>query len=197
MVLAILARILGALCSLYMLICSARVLTSWVPGLDIGKGGAVLASLADPYLHLFSRFRIFRTERFDFSPIAALAILSVANNMFTTLALTGSISVGFLLSLLLGAAWSAFAFILSFLSACALVRVVVYLARWNSLHPIWVVLDAILNPVLRRINSAIYKNKAIDYLQGLITGFLVLILARTIGGTAVKLLSRLLIGLPF
>lgn len=197
MLIAVFAKILGALCSLYMLICSARVLTSWVPGLNLGRGGAILSALADPYLRLFTRFKIFRTERFDFSPIAALAILSVANNMFTTLALTGSISMGFVLSLILGAAWSALSFVLSFLSACALARVLVYLARWNSLHPIWVVLDAILNPVLRAINSAIYRHKAIDYLQGLVTGFLVLILARALGGAAVKLLSSLLIGLPF
>jgi YggT family protein len=170
---------------------------SWAPGFELGRAGRLLAVVVDPYLAFFSRLRFLKSERFDFSPIAALALLSVANNMFSTIALTGRISLGFLLSLLLGALWSAFAFIFSFLAACALARILVFLARWNSLHPVWVILDTILNPVLYRINKTIYRGRAIDYLQGLITGFIVLILFRAVGGAAVRLLSSLLIALPF
>jgi YggT family protein len=196
MILSVIARILGAVTSLYMLLCAIRVFMSWAPGLNIGKAGNLLSSIVDPYLGLFSRMSLFRTERFDFSPIAALAVLSVANNMFSTLALTGKVTLGFFLSLILGAGWSAVSFVFSFVAACALVRIVVFLARWNSLHPVWVVLDAILNPILYRINKVIYRNKAIDYLQGLITGFLVLILFRAAGGALVRILSSLLISLP-
>lgn len=197
MIVSVLAKLLGALTSLYMILCALRVFLSWAPGLELGKAGRLLGAIVNPYLDWFARLRLFRTDRFDFSPIAALALLSVVNNLFSTLAVTGRISVGFLLSLLLGAAWSAFAFLFSFLAACALVRILVFLARWNSLHPVWVVLDSILNPILYRINKFIYRNRAIDYLQGLITGFIVLILCRAAGGAAVKLLSSLLIALPF
>lgn len=197
MILSVIARILGAATSLYMLLVAIRVFMSWAPGLTIGKAGNLLSSIVDPYLGLFSRMSLFRTERFDFSPIAALAVLSVANNMFSTLALTGKVTFGFFLSLILGAGWSAVSFVFSFVAVCALIRIVVFLARWNSLHPVWVVLDAILNPLLCRINKIIYRNRAVDYLQGLITGFLVLILFRAAGGALVRLLSSLLISLPF
>jgi len=192
-----LAKLFGALTTLYMILCAVRVFMSWAPGFELGRAGHLLAVVVDPYLALFSRIRFLKSERFDFSPIAALAILSVANNMFSTIALTGRISLGFLLSLVLGAIWSAFAFIFSFLAACALVRIIVFLVRWNSLHPVWIVLDSILNPVLYRINKTIYRGKVIDYLQGLITGFIVLILFRAAGGAAVRLLSSFLIALPF
>jgi YggT family protein len=197
MLLSVIARILGAVTSIYMLLCALRVFMTWVPGLASGKPVSLLRSIVDPYLQFFSRMKFLRTERFDFSPIAALTVLSVLNNMFSTLAFAGKISVGFFLSLILGAAWSALSFVLSFVAACALIRIVVFLARWNSLHPVWVILDAILNPILYRINKAIYRNRAVNYLQGLITGFLVLILFRTAGGALVKLLGSLLLALPF
>ena len=196
MVVSLIAKLFGALTSLYMILCTVRVFMSWAPGFELGKAGRLLASIVDPFLALFSRIRFLRTDRFDFSPIAALAFLSVATNMFSTIALTGRISIGFVLSLILNALWSAFAFVFSFMSACSLLRIIVFIAKWNSLHPIWVVLDSILNPVLYRINKIIYRNRAIDYLQGLITGFLVLILFRSLGGAVVRLLSSFLIALP-
>jgi YggT family protein len=180
-----------------MILCALRVFMSWAPGVSAGKAGEILRSVVDPYFTLFSRIRFLRSGRFDFSPIAALAVLSVANNLLTTLAYTGKITVGFVLSLLVGALWSAVGFVLSFLAACALVRVIVHAARWNSLHPIWMILDSILNPVLHQVNRFIYRSKAVDYLQGLVTGFIVLILARAAGGAAVGLAVRLLISLPF
>ncbi|HWP68223.1 MAG TPA: YggT family protein, partial [Rectinemataceae bacterium] len=146
MLLSVIARIFGAITSLYMILCALRVFMSWAPSINVGKMGSFLSSVVDPYLRLFSRIPFFRTERFDFSPIAALTVLSVANNMFSTLAFAGKITLGFFLSLILGALWSALAFVFSFLSACALIRIVVCIARWNSLHPVWVVVDSILNP---------------------------------------------------
>lgn len=197
MVLNIIARILGAITSLYMILCTIRVYISWVPGINTGRVGYYLSRIVDPYLGLFSRIRVFRTERFDFSPIAALAVLSVANNVFSTLAFAGRISVGFFLNLILDAGWSAVSFVLSFMAVCALIRIIVFVARWNSLHPLWVVLDSILNPVLYRINRIIYRNRAIEYLKGLITGFIVLILLRAAGGALISVLGSWLISLPF
>lgn len=197
MLLSVIARILGALTSLYMILCALRVFMSWAPSINVGRMGGFLGAVVDPYLRLFSHVPLLKTQRFDFSPIAALTVLSVANNMFSTLAFSGKITVGFFLSLILGALWSAFSFVLSFVSACALIRIVVCIARWNSLHPVWVVVDSILNPILYRINRVIYHNRAVDYLQGLITGFLVLILFRAAGGALVRLLGSLLLSLPF
>lgn len=197
MLISILARILGVVTSLYMILCAIRVFMSWAPGLQFGKADYYLSRIVDPYLSLFSRMTLFRTRQFDFSPIIALAVLSVANNLFSTVALTGRLTLGFVASLLLGAAWSAVSFVLSFLTACVLIRIVVYLLKFNSVHPVWMVVDSIINPVLFKINQAIYRGKAVDYLQGLITGFLVLLLLRAGLGALIRILTGLLLALPF
>ncbi|HAP55964.1 MAG TPA: YggT family protein [Spirochaetaceae bacterium] len=197
MVLTTLMRILGAFSSIYMLLCSLRVFMTWMPGIRMGRAEMILSSLVDPYLGAFSRIRLFRTERFDFSPIAALAVLSVLNRVFSTLAYSGRISLGFVLGLLLGAAWSALSFVLSFLLACAVLRIVAFMAGWNTLHPIWLVIDSILNPLLFRINRILYRGRAVQYRQGLFTGLLAILLLRMAGGALVGILNRLLISLPF
>jgi YggT family protein len=195
--LSIIARLLSAAVTVYMLMCTVRILLTWVPGADGGRGGRVLARAVDPYLRFFSRFPVFRSGRFDFSPIMALAVLAVANQALATLAFTGHLTVGIALGLVVGAAWSAVAFILSFVAVCALVRMIAYAARWNSLHPLWMVIDSMLNPVLYRVNRFIYRDRIVNYLQGLVTGFVVVVLLRVAGGALVSVVARLLERLPF
>ena len=197
MILSIIARVLNALVIVYVFLCTARVLMSWLPTLDSGRGGAILARVTDPYLNFFRRFKIFRSGTFDFSPIAALALLVVVNDLLTTIAFSGRLGVGIVLALLVGAAWSAVAFIISFFALCAAARIVAYVARWNSLHPLWMVIDSILNPLLYRINRLLYRNRIVNYLQGLITGFAILFLLRMGGGALIGLVTRGLERLPF
>ncbi len=197
MVISVLARLLGAGVTVYMILCSIRIFLSWAPEIDQGKFSRALGSIVDPYLHYFARFPGLRTGMFDFSPIVALALLSVANNLFATIAYTGRISVGIVIGLLINAAWSAVSFLLSFVSAGILIRIIIFFARWNSLHPISLVLDAMLNPILHRINGIIYRGKIIDYLQGLLTGFIVLVILRAAGGAFIGLVVRLAQAIPF
>lgn len=197
MALAFIARFLGALVSIYMLACAARILLTWVPGVDTGRGGELLAKAVDPYLGWFRRFAFLDAGKFDFSPVAAVAVLAIVNNVFTTIAFTGAISVGIVLGLIVGAAWSALAFMLVFFAVCAILRVIAYAAHWNSLHPLWRTVDEMLNPVLYRINRLVYRNRIVNYLQGLVTGFAVLFALWAAGRALVRLLARFLAKLPF
>jgi YggT family protein len=196
-ILSTIARILNVGVIVYVFVCAARVLMSWMPGLDSGKAGEIIARIADPYLNFFRRFKIFSSGAFDFSPIAALALLAVVNDLLTTIAYSGSISVGIVLGLLVGAAWSAVAFIVSFFAVCALARLIAYAARWNSLHPLWRVVDSMLNPLLYRINRFLYRRRIVNYVQGLITGLVILVLLRVGGGFLLGKLVQTLGRLPF
>jgi YggT family protein len=98
--------------------------------------------------------------------------------------------------MILGAAWSAVAFLLSFLAVCAVIRLVAYAAHWNSLHPLWRVVDSMLNPVLYRINRIVYRGRIVNYLQGLITGLVVLAVLYFGGAQLVRLAVGLLVRLP-
>jgi YggT family protein len=197
MIFTALARIVSVVISVYMLLCAVRIFFSWVPSLVQTKWGSLIARLTDPYLELFRAIPLFRTPTLDFSPIVALAVLSVINNLFVTLSYAVRITVGFILSLLLDAGWSAISFLLGFFLVIALVRIIGYIAKLATLHPLWQILDGIINPLLFRINRFIYRGRAVDYLQGLITGFVVVLLARAIGGWVVRILTSLLMSLPF
>jgi YggT family protein len=196
-VLSIIARVLSAAVSVYMVLCFLRVLVTWLPGLELGRAGTLLARATDPFLALFARLPFLRTGAFDFSPIAALAVLTILNSVLTTMAFSGALSLGIVLGMILAALWSAVGFILSFFAVCSLVRIIVAAAHWNGLHPVWRVVDSMLNPVLFRINRLFYRNRIVNYLQSLVTGFIVLIILRVAGGELFGLIVRLLDGLPF
>ena len=180
-----------------MLACAIRIFLTWVPRNDLGSASRLLASAVDPYLGFFARFRIFRVGRFDFSPIAALASLAVINQVLITLAFAGAITVGGVAALVVDAVWSAFAFILTFLALAALIRLIAYAARWNSLHPLWRVIDDMLNPILYRVTHLIWRDRIVNYLQGLATGLIVLLVFRIGGEALVGLIMRALRALPF
>ncbi|MDI9426734.1 MAG: YggT family protein [Spirochaetota bacterium] len=196
MVFSTLAKIVSSLVSLYMILCIVRIFFSWIPSLTDTKWGRLIAGLTDPYLNLFRSFSLFRTPAIDFSPIVALAVLSVLNNLFMTLSYAVRITLGFILSLLLDAAWSAISFLLGFFLVISLIRIIGFLARIAVLHPLWQILDGIINPLLFRINRIIYRGRTVQYLQGLITGFIVVLIVRTLGGFLVRLLTSLLMSLP-
>ncbi len=196
MVFSILAKIVSSLVSLYMVLCIIRIFFSWIPSLTDTKWGKLIARLTDPYLNLFRGFSLFRTTAVDFSPIVALAVLSVLNNLFMTLSYAVRITLGFILSLLLDAAWSAISFVLGFFLVISVIRIIGFLARIAVLHPLWQILDGIINPLLFRINKIIYRGRAVQYLQGLITGFVAVLVVRALGGLLVRLLTSLLMSLP-
>ncbi|HQO45133.1 MAG TPA: YggT family protein [Rectinema sp.] len=196
MVFSTLAKIVSSLVSLYMVLCIIRIFFSWIPSLTDTKWGKLIARLTDPYLNLFRGFSLFRTTAVDFSPIVALAVLSVLNNLFMTLSYAVRITLGFILSLLLDAAWSAISFVLGFFLVISVVRIIGFLARIAVLHPLWQILDGIINPLLFRINKIIYRGRAVQYLQGLITGFVAVLVVRALGGLLVRLLTSLLMSLP-
>ena len=197
MAFTIVLRLLAAVSSLYMLLLIARIILTWFPTALEGKPMDLLASATEPYLNLFRGISILRSETLDFSPIAALAVMSVVTQILTTAANYGRVSVGLILALILRAGWSIFAFFFGFLGVAMVARLVAFLARWNSLHPVWRVVDALINPVMFRLNRAIYRDRIVNFRQGLLTGIIVLFGLRIVGGILVGLLQGLLLRLPF
>ncbi|MEN6599661.1 MAG: YggT family protein, partial [Rectinema sp.] len=87
-------------------------------------------------------------------------------------------------------------FVLGFFLVISVIRIIGFLARIAVLHPLWQILDGIINPLLFRINKIIYRGRAVQYLQGLITGFVAVLVVRALGGLLVRLLTSLLMSLP-
>lgn len=197
MAFSIILRVLAAAASLYMLLIMARIILTWFPTALEGRPLALLSSATDPYLNLFRGIPFLSSGAMDFSPIAALAVLSVLTQILSTAAAYGRITLGIVLALVLRAGWSIFAFLFGFLGLAMAARLVAYLARWNSLHPVWRVVDALINPVMFRLNRAIYRDRIVNFRQGLLTGIIILFGLRILGGILVGFLSGLLVRLPF
>lgn len=194
---AIVFRILGGFSSIYMLACFVRIMLTWFDGSSFGRPYELLKKATDPYLDWFRRFPLLRTESFDFSPVAALTALALANNVFVTIGFYGRITVGIFLSLVLSGAWSAVSFLLFFFVAAFVLRFVSLTYKKNSFMPLWHAVDAISRPVLYRINRLIYRDRLVSYQRGIGTSILVLIGANIAGGLIVHLVSGLLVRLPF
>ena len=192
-----LMRALGALTSVYMIMVFLRVMLTWFSGVSLGKPYEILAAATDPYLRWFRRFPVLRTESMDFSPIVALASLSIANNIFVTIGTYGKISIGIILSMVVSSVWSAGAFLLMLFAILIGVRLISQSSGRNSILPVWRAVDALIKPVLYRINRIIYKDRLVTYKTGMVSAVAVLITGRLVGGILFGIVSGLLARLPF
>ena len=129
----------------------------------MGKAYDILARITDPYLNYFRRLTFLRTERVDFSPIAALLLLVIVLNIINTLQLYGKITLGIILSIILSALWSAVSFLLTFMLIITIVRLIVHFTRGNTASPLIHTLDLILNPVMTWLKRTFFKRRILGY----------------------------------
>ena len=66
--------LLAAAISLYTMLCFVRIILTWIPSLNYSKFGHFMATLCDPYMNYFRRFRFLRFGNLDFSPVLSLGL---------------------------------------------------------------------------------------------------------------------------
>jgi YggT family protein len=188
--------ILGSLTSVYMLLIFIRVMFTWFSGARFGRPVEILSRITDPYLAWWSRFPILRTGFIDLSPIAAMAALSLAQNVFNIVARSGFISLGLVLAIAVSSLWSAASFILGFFAVILGLRLFAYFTNQNIYSPFWRIIDSISQPVLYRITRFFFRSRIINYLSGIILSIVILLVLMAGGGFAVRFVIPLLAGLP-
>lgn len=189
-------RILSGVLSVYMILIFIRILLTWFHGPYFGRPMEILIQITEPYLQYFRRFEFLRTERIDFSPIAAILVLVVLQNIANTIAVLGTITLGIILSLLVSAVWSAISFLLTFFIILIAIRLIGQLFGVNSMSPFWHTLDTILQPVLSGITRKLRIKKPLTYPSALAVfggGFLVISL---VGRVIIRQIAMLLRALP-
>ncbi|MDR2069303.1 MAG: YggT family protein [Spirochaetaceae bacterium] len=189
-------NVLGGITGIYILLIFIRILLTWFSGTRYGKPYDILCALTDPYLNWFRRFSFLQTRIFDLSPIAALAVLSLVNTIFTTLGRYGRITLGFILALALSALWSAASFVLGFFILILVLRLFAYLTNRNIYSVFWRIIDSISQPVLYRINRIIFRNRLVHYLTGILVSLGTLVILRIGLGIVLNRVLVLLISLP-
>jgi YggT family protein len=190
-------KVLSALISIYILIIFIRIMLTWFHGPALGRPMQILIAITEPYLAWFRRIPVLRTDRIDFSPIIALIVLVILQNITSTIARLGTISLGIVLGLIISALWSAISFLLVFFIILIVVRIIGWLLNANSVSPIWQTLDLLLHPVVYRVSTLFSGGRPLTYPVSLaITGGTFLV-ASLVLRFLVQLLVTFLMNLPF
>lgn len=174
-----------------------RILLTWFRSVDLGRPFDILVKITDPYLNYFRRFPRLRAGRMDFSPLVAILVLVVIQNVFSTLAVLGKITIGIFLSLIIGAGWSAVSFFLTFFFIIILIRLLTLLMSRNPSAQMWQTLDLLIIPIQERIRRIIPARQPRSYQAELVISGVALLIISIVGRILINLLLIFLRGLPF
>jgi len=189
---SVLAAVIGA----YSIIILIRIVLSWFSMSAAEKPVEFIKKLTDPYLDFWRRITSLRIGNLDFSVVIAISVLSFLQNVFRMLSVTGAITLGNLLSIIIISLWSIISFIAGFFLVIIILRVIAYLTSRDIYSTFWGTIDSISKPILYRFNRIFYGNKTGNYLKGMILTCLILFLIIVGGRILIILLVNLLKGLP-
>jgi len=188
--------ILAGAAGIYSLLLFIRIIISWFGGLPSNKLMDLLASVTDPYLDWWRSHLNLRIGFLDFSALAAIVAVSVAQNIFYSLSNSGVLKLGYVLAIILLSIWSVVFFVLGFCLVIIILRLIAYLTNRNTYSPFWRVIDSMSQPVLYRINRILFGRRIVGYLKGIILSS-VLLTALMIGGKIfVPILATMISKLP-
>jgi YggT family protein len=169
-------NVLATITSLYMILIFVRIVFTWFSGANYGKPLEVLSRVTDPYLYWFRRFPVLKVGFLDLSPIVAMSVLSLMNQVFVTLSRYGQIRLGIILAMIVSALWAAASFLLGFITLVLLLRLVAYFTRQDVYYnQFWRIVDTISKPVLYRIKRILFGPRIVNYRNGLIVSILTLV----------------------
>ena len=189
--------LLSAVVSLYTMMCFVRIILTWIPSLNYSKFGSFMSTLCDPYMNYFRRFRFLQFRNIDFSPILSMGLLVAVSNIFSSIAMTGRFSIGYLLASVISILWSVVASVVGFLIILLIIRLVALFLNKNG-GSLWYSLDNTLNPIVYKI-AGIFRGKNTFMTQktAYTITIIALFVARFLGNAAFSLIADLLTTLPF
>ena len=189
-------QIAASLLGLYSLLVVVRILLTSFPGTRHSMLVQTLSRITDPYLNWWRRKLNLRIGFLDLSPLVAMAALSVANIICSSIARFGRIGLGRILAICLSSIWSIASFILGFFIIVLILRFIAYITNMNIYSPFWQVIDTISRPLLFRVNRIFFGNKITGYKTGLIISIAIFGVFLILGSLAVNWLLIVLSGLP-
>ena len=174
---------------IYNLLLALRIILTWFRGTNFGRPWDYLCRITDPYLNLFRGIRFLRMGVFDFTPLAAILVLVIAQNIFNQLA-SQILSFSNVLGIVLVAVWRSCSWIvIFFIILCAVRTIVLFLGR-NLSHPIWQTVDIMLQPVASRVSKILRRD--VEYVRALLIALAAMIVFLLLGSLIVGRVSELL-----
>lgn len=181
---------LTTLLEIYSLICVIRIFMTWIPSISYSSAGRILSRICDPYLNLFRRLRFLIIGGIDFTPAAALLVLSLGGSLCKALEQTGTFNIFVLLGILVSMIASLVLSILTFLIIILIIRLVIEFMHSGSYgSPVAGALDRFLMPVVYKIAKTFTAGRSITYRNALIISIIVLVAASFVSSVAFNALQ--------
>ena len=170
--------ILASLIGIYSLIIVVRIIFSWIDNIQranawrngyngynqqnstLSSISNFLGKLVDPYLNLFKGITSLRRSHLDFTPLVAIIVLNLFQSIFNIVAISGRITIGVILALIVNLAWgSFFSYILFFLIVLLVIRY--FIGRSNSYKAqSWLnAIDPIINSPVQKVYKIFFAKK--------------------------------------
>ncbi|QEN06094.1 YggT family protein [Thiospirochaeta perfilievii] len=147
--------------TIYSLLIFIRIIFSWFDLRNSGNGipqnkiTNFLYSITDPYLNWFRRFKFLQIGMMDFSAMLAIFVLYFISNITSRIALTGTISLIYLIKLILVSVWSLVSSLVTIFIIILAIRVI--FLQLNKYSLIFQTMDGYLEPLVRRFKGSIIK----------------------------------------
>jgi len=184
---------LASVIGIYSLLLVARILLTWFSGFRNSGITQFLSRITDPYLNWWrSHFKL-RVGFLDLSPLAGIVALQVLQTIFSSIAATGSISVGILLAILINALWSVVSFLLGFCVIVLAIRLVGYFMKKEMYGNFWQIVDSISRPLMFRITRIFFQDRIVSFITGMAISLGLLAALWMLGGIAVRMLIGMLV----
>jgi len=138
-----------------------RILCTWFrPSID-GKLWHYLCLITGPYLALFKGIKFLRRGKFDFTPVLALSILALINQIIQKiledLIKRGGVSIWFLLAIITESIWNIIFFIIIFFLILCIIRSISIVFHVNESHSVLKVIDLAILPIITIVMKIITK----------------------------------------
>ena len=189
------AYLLAGFFGIYILLIFIRIMLTWFSNVPSGKFTGFLARVTDPYLDWWRRRFGLQVGMLDFSPMAGIVALSVAQTICSEISRRGRISLGVILAACLSAVWSIISFLLFFCIIILVLRLIAYFINANIYSRFWQVVDKISRPLLYRINRIMFGRRLVGYRMGIISAIVTLAVLWIGGRFVIHLFTGFLIGL--
>lgn len=165
----------------YSFIIFIRILFSWF-NLRNNRNGApqnkiiiFLYSITDPYLNWFRRFKFATIGMMDFSAMLGIFVLYFISNISSQIAITGTITIVFLIKLLISSVWSLISSLAFIIIIILIIRIIFIMLNKQSI--IFQSMDGFLEPFARK-TSNLFTKKFTSYKINLLILAIGIIIAR-------------------
>ena len=190
-------KLITSAITLYSFLCFIRIILTWMPNLSYSRFGQFLSQLCDPYLNIFRRLPL-RFGMLDFSALVAFGVLMMLSTITGNLAMGRLVTIGNFLAIALQTLWGVIASLISFFIIFLIVRLVVFFMKADrGYSSIWTQIDYSLNPIIFKISGLLFGRRPVNFQNSLITSILIIFAIRLALEYLVRILSGILIQLPF